>query len=222
MKKYLLIISLVFLNMAASAQTNNAKTDSLKTMNIKFGVLAGLTVSNLSYEGNDDINFSGRTNFTGGVMAEIPVYGKLYFQPEVLYAAQGAKLKYNDPELENTHYEGTLKLNYLNVPLKLKYFVTEGLSVQAGPQLGFLLKSENSYSDNFLGFDYSDDYDLSDVTKNFDFALSFGAGYQYLNKYYLDIRYNLSFTDVFENNQDFANNNMKNKVFQVTVGYYFN
>ncbi|RZJ55928.1 MAG: PorT family protein, partial [Flavobacterium sp.] len=38
-------------------------------------------------------------------------------------------------------------LSYLNVPIMAKYYVIEKLSLEAGPQIGFLLSAKNQVDD---------------------------------------------------------------------------
>jgi hypothetical protein len=47
-------------------------------------------------------------------------------------------------------------------------------------------------------------------------------GYQLKNKFYTDARYNISYSNVFKDGDvnHFIDNNMKNKVFQITLGYF--
>lgn len=231
MKRYIIIASLIFLSLSATAQTEQTvqaaqaeqKKDSIKKLNkYKFGVKGGINFSNLNYNGND-LDLSSKTGFTIGVMGEIPIAKQLALQPEILYSQQGAESEYFSEQINNISYEGTIKLNYLNIPLMLKYFVADGLSLQAGPQIGFLLNSKNVYKDNFFGYENSDELDLSDYTHTLDFGVNLGVGYQFQDKIYVDARYNMSLSDVFEDgkSQNFINADMYNRVFQITVGYFF-
>ena len=106
----------------------------------------------------------------------------------------------------------------------LKYYVLKGLSVQAGPQIGILLKANNKYQDNFLGYENHESFDLKDYATGLDTSVNFGLGYQFKDKFYTDARYNLSYSNVFKEGDvsHFINNDMKNRVFQITVGYFFN
>jgi hypothetical protein len=72
-------------------------------------------------------------------MVEIPLAKNFSIQPELLYAQQGTKISLSY-EVTNSHYKSNLDLNYLNIPVMLKYYVLKGLTVQAGPQIGILLR----------------------------------------------------------------------------------
>jgi len=104
----------------------------------------------------------------------------------------------------------------------LKYYLIKGLSIQAGPQIGILLKANNKYQDNFLGYEDQGSFNLKEYSSGIDTSVNFGLGYQLKNKFYTDVRYNISYSNVFKDGDanHFIDNNMKNKVFQITLGYF--
>lgn len=198
-------------------------TVTAQTDKVKIGVKAGLNISSLTSDENE-LDSSDKTGFTAGIMAEIPLAKNFSIQPEVLYSQQGMKFSYSDVDVQNSHYKSTIGLNYLNIPVMLKYYVVKGLSVQAGPQIGILLKANNKYQDNFLGYENHETFNLSDYANGIDTAVNFGLGYQFKNKFYTDLRYTISYSDIFKDasaNTYIINSDMKNRVFQITVGYFF-
>lgn len=199
-------------------------TITAQTEKVKIGIKAGLNIASLTFDENE-LESSQKTGFTAGIMAEIPLAKNFSVQPEVLYSQQGMKFSYSDIDVANSSYKSTINLNYLNIPVMLKYYVLKGLSVQAGPQIGILLKSNNKYQDNFLGYDNHENYNLSDYTNAFDTSVNLGLGYQFKDKFYVDLRYNISYSDVFKeansNGNYVINSDMRNRVFQITIGYFF-
>lgn len=195
-----------------------------QTEKVKLGVKAGLNISSLTFDDNE-LNSSDKTGFTAGLMAEIPLAKNFSVQPELLYSQQGMKLSYSDPEVQNSHYKSTIAINYLNIPVMLKYYVVKGLSLQAGPQVGILLKANNKYQDNFLGYDNHEEMNLKEYSNGVDASVNLGLGYQFKDKFYADARYNVSYTNVFKDvtaNTNYSiNSDMKNRIFQITVGYFF-
>lgn len=213
MKKSMLVLCTLFLCATVAAQTDK----------VKIGVKAGLNISSLTSDENE-LDSSDKTGFTAGIMAEIPLTKNFSIQPEVLYSQQGMKFSYSDVDVQNSHYKSTIGLNYLNIPVMLKYYVVKGLSVQAGPQVGILLKANNKYQDNFLGYENHETFNLSDYANGIDTAVNFGLGYQFKNKFYTDLRYTISYSDIFKDasaNTYIINSDMKNRVFQITIGYFF-
>ncbi|OXB06256.1 porin family protein [Flavobacterium pectinovorum] len=167
---------------------------NVNAQEIKFGVKGGLNFATISGDNTKGIDVV--TSFNFGVVSEIPVSDKFSFQPELMYSGQG--YSFND---------NTVALSYLNVPLMGKYYVTKGLSVEAGPQIGFLLAAKNEKTD------------VKDSFNTVDFGVNFGLGYKLENGLNFGVRYNLGLTDI--NNVDNSSFKNKNGVFQVSVGYFF-
>ncbi|WP_431241390.1 porin family protein [Flavobacterium sp. P21] len=215
MKKSMLIMCTLMLCATVTAQTEK----------VKLGVKAGLNISSLTFD-ESEIDSSSKSGFTVGLMGEIPLTENFSVQPELLYSQQGMKFSYADADVQNSHYKSTVSLNYINIPVMLKYYVAKGLSLQAGPQVGILLKAKNEYQDNFLGYENYENLNLKDYSNGVDASVNFGLGYQFKDRFYVDARYNMSYTNVFKdatsNTNYIINSNMKNRVFQVTFGYFFN
>ena len=166
---------------------------------ITIGAKAGLNFATLQPDLSDPAT---RTSLHLGGMAEISINEMFSIQPELLYSAQGAKDKSDDDEV--------FKLSYLSLPIMVKYYVMEGLSIEAGPQIGFLLSAEVE--------DDGETYDLKDDTKGLDFGFSIGAGYKLESGLNFGLRYYLG-SDVNDISED--SDQFKNRVFQISVGYFF-
>ena len=88
-----------------------------------------------------------------------------------------------------------------------KYYLTKGFSLEAGPQIGFLLSAKN------------DKTDVKDSFNTVDFGVNFGLGYKLDNGLNFGARYNLGLSDI--NNIDNSSNKNRIGVFQLSVGYFF-
>ncbi len=183
MKKVLLLTVLAVLGLAnANAQE------------VQLGVKAGLNFANVSGDNTSEKDMV--TAFNAGLVAEIPLTEKFSFQPELLFSGQGYSFDDN-----------TVALSYLNVPLMGKYYLTKGFSLEAGPQIGFLLSAKN------------ENIDVKDAFKTVDFGVNLGLGYKLDNGLNFGARYNLGLSDI--NNSDTSNAKFRNGVIQVSVGYFF-
>ena len=160
---------------------------------IKFGAKGGLNFASVSGDNSKDKDVV--TSFNFGILSEIPVSGKFSFQPELMYSGQGYSFNNN-----------TIALSYLNIPLIGKYYLTKGLSVEAGPQVGFLLAAKNEKTD------------VKNSFNTFDFGVNFGLGYKLDNGLNFGVRYNQGLTDI-NNVKNYSGKN-KNSVFQFSVGYF--
>jgi opacity protein-like surface antigen len=160
---------------------------------VKFGVKAALNVSTLTGDVDDASSLVG---FQVGGFAEIKVSEKFAVQPELMFSTQGS-----ESEGEN------FNLDYINIPVMAKYYVAKSFSVEAGPQIGFLVSAE------------IDGEDVKDFVSSTDFSFNFGAGYDFTENLSAGLRYNLGLTNVYD--VDISDDSVKNGVFSVSLGYKF-
>ena len=175
----------------------------VNAQDINFGAKAGVNFATIT--GDDVESFSSRTAFHVGFVAEIVISETFSFQPELLYSAQGA-------DWDDDGFEGTTKVDYLNVPLMAKFYVGEGFSLEAGPQVGFLLSAKDVEEGE-------DDFDLKDYIKGIDFGVNLGVGYKMEGGLNFGARYNLGLSDA--NDTDDDSFTLKNSVIQAYVGFFF-
>lgn len=177
----------------------------------RFGVKGGANLANLTgdYEGA-----SSMVGFHVGGFAEIKLSDKFAIQPELLYSAQGAKVKQTFFE-ETDKYD--VKLSYLNIPVLAKYYVTEEFSVEAGPQLGVLLSAKEGKED------------AKDYYKSVDFGFNVGAGYNFTEDLSVGVRYTAGLSSVAKTPEgdaefegfDVPSIAIRNSVLALSVGYKF-
>jgi len=174
MKKLILGVFAVFFAITSYAQ------------GIDFGIKAGANFSTLT----DATGLKNKTGFHGGLFLGLKFNDKIALQPELLYSQQGAEFDM-----------GKIDLNYINVPVVVKYYLVQGLNIQMGPQFGFVV------DDNISNAIFeAEDFDVSGVI---------GAGYDFPFDIRLDARYNFGFTDVVKDTGS------KNGVFSIALGYSF-
>lgn len=172
-----------------------------------FGVKAGVNFASMS--GDDFDGLDGRTSMAFGGFAKFQLSEKFAFQPELLLSMQGAK---GSVEEEGIDVDVTAKLNYLNIPLMAKYYISEGFSLQAGPQIGFNVLAEAKME--AMGQEAEED--IEDI-KGVDFGFNLGAGYELENGLGFEARYNLGLSNV----GDWDDADGKNRVFSIAVSYAF-
>lgn len=175
-----------------------------------FGVKGGVNFTNMTSDGFEDNN--SRTGFHLGVLAEIPVSDRFSVQPEVLYSTQGteATRRYLGENLK-----GEYQLDYIQVPLVAKFYVIDGLALEAGPSFNFLVDEEYSYESDALDLEAD-----SELASTFEFGGAFGASYKFNNGFFVNGRYVQGFTDAFDSDS-FDDDAIKNNGFQLGVGFQF-
>lgn len=176
---------------------------------LKFGPKAGVNFANLSGVDNSEM----KTGFHVGAVAEIKFNEKFSIQPEVVYSAQGAKYTQSFPVLGTV--ETSLNNDYINIPILAKYYIVDGFSLEAGPQIGFLVKSESKVE----GSNASVTTDSKNDFKSTDFGLGVGLAYDLPVGLFVNARYNLGLSDIRANTS--SGDAIKNNVIQVGIGYKF-
>jgi hypothetical protein len=197
----------------------------LIAQDISFGAKAGVNFASITGDDVDDLD--GRTAFHVGVVVEISVSDKFAVQPELFYSSQGATMEDSYTEEGfNVREDGTIKLDYINLPIMAKYYVAEGFSLEVGPQIGFLMNSEAELDLTVSGDGVSESItiseDLQDHVKGIDFGFNFGLGYKLENGLNFGARYNLGLSDGNDDPEFFESDDaFKNSVIQISVGYFF-
>ncbi|KGL61752.1 porin family protein [Polaribacter sp. Hel1_85] len=185
MKKILLVSIIVILGLS----------NSIIAQNVNFGLKTGLNISNFTGGDADRNNLLG---FHIGGFTEFKLNEKISLQPELLYSTQGS-------EVENLT---KIKVDYLAIPLMVKYYVSEKFSIEIGPQASFLVNDKVEFNDSSIP-------DADSDASSFDFGLNSGIEYNFTSNLFAQARYNYGITTVVENPD------IKNSVFQISLGYKF-
>ncbi len=214
MKKNILIIALFISALFSSLL---AQEDE-----IRYGAKVGLNIASIKGDTFEGVSLSSRVGFHIGGVVEIPISDVFAIQPELLFSTQGAKSKDSDSDEfdEVVSFETITKLNYIQLPVMAKYYlsnVLEGLSLQGGIQAGFLLSAEAEAS----GGGDSSSVDVKDSFSAVDFGINLGGGYQHETGLFADIRYNLGLANILDTEGESSSFSQQNSVFQISIGYKF-
>lgn len=199
---------------------------------VQFGIKGGLNASEINTSSNQEATISGTTqklkNFpiTGvhaGVFVYVPVWKKFSFQPELLFSMQGAEGQPSQNYVISA--TETYHLNYINLPLLIKYKLPVGFYAETGPQIGYLLSAK--VHETIVGAAHTNKYNVKDQFKSTDFSWAFGAGYVSPINLGIDVRYNLGLSNI--NNATATgmasapvqSGTIKNSVLQVGIFYIF-
>ena len=206
MKKSILIITMMLCSTTFVAAQET----------VMFGAKGGLNFSSFSGGGHEAFEDpEGLTSFHLGLVAEIPVSYRFSIQPEVLYSGQGYSIAKVD-DGDNIGYQ----LNYVIVPIMAKFYLIDGLSIEAGPQIGFLVDQEIDYDPT------SDDGDISlneDQFSSTDLSLGLGAAYK-INSFFVYGRYNMGLSGIYDDSftdSVLSEADAKHSVLQAGIGFMF-
>lgn len=171
------------------------------SQDFSFGLKAGTNFTKITGASFKD-EFS--LSYQAGAFMEIAINKKIGIQPEFLFsqskgtsAALGGVLT-----ATNSNYE----LNYLNIPLLLRYKIGKIIVLNVGPQYSILLSNDNTLLGN-----------SKDAFKSGDFAMVGGLqlGFKYLRFY---ARYNIGLNNI----NDISNNDAwKSQQIQAGIGFRF-
>ena len=175
---------------------------------VRLGVKAGANLNKISGQSfNDGFDLS----YHFGGFLEVDFNKKWGIQPEVLWSQSTGKptsFKTVYATSVNPLLDGNqqIKLNYLSIPLLLRYNVGDILSLNAGPQYSILINKDNTLLQNGQS-----------AFKDGDFAMVLGAQ---LNFKYLRIygRYNIGLQNINDiDNKD----KWTNQQIQTGIGFRF-
>lgn len=179
-----------------------------------FGVKAGLSYANI--HGHDVYEQRSRMGFSAGAFLTLGLGSYFAVQPEVLFVMKGSK--YSNGSGADAYRE-TLGLDYIEVPVLIKFFLPVAgsfrLHLFAGPSLGFKLRARVKAT-----FGGETEVETLDNVKNTDFSLAAGVGLGHplgRGRLTLDVRYTAGMSSLSKGTGD----DIKNGALGLFAGYSF-
>lgn len=191
MKKFFIVASLILAFATAKAQSEVGGFSVRPMVGMNIGMMTNA----------DDSD--PRIGFVVGTELEYQATNNVGLSAGLLYSQQGCKIDDN----------GTLKLDYINIPLLANVYVAKGFAVKLGLQPGFLINDKAKVSDSGVSVEAG----LGDLSKNFVLSVPVGISYEFSN-IQLDARYNWGVTHALSAEGESSNSS----AFMITVGYKFN
>lgn len=204
MKKYLLLVAMVFTTLLVHAQV---------TWNVKAG--AGLSQAvGLNEEGDSKPKFV----YKFGVGAELPLKGNFMLMPSLEYANKGAKWEHSQAGIS-----ATINMHYLQIPVQLAYRIpvkASNITLKAGPYFAYAMSGNLKYETikpNVLisGNDNIDLFDEGCGGKRFDIGIDAGVDIEY-HRFVIGMEYELGFMKMVD-----AASHVNNSAAYITLGYKF-
>ena len=179
-----------------------ASSFAMANAQFAFGVKAGGNFSTLT---GDVAGAQTLFGFNAGVYVKLPIARGVSLQPELVYSTQGADFEESDGTLHE-------HLNYVNVPILLKFAHRSGLYLETGPQLGFLATAADKIAQNSA--------DVKSDFKSADLAWVFGFGFKVPHSPMgFDFRYNAGLSNIVDQAQTGFTGSARNGVFQIGITY---
>ncbi len=161
----------------------------------------------------------GQLNYQAGLFMEYRFTSRFSIAPEVVFAAQGGKYEVKDYNDGDGYFDAkfTENVNYINIPVMFKYYVTPALSIDLGPQLGINVYSKYTVESKDKHLNIKETEDQKDDTKAIDVGVGLGLTYNIAKDVFVQGRYTLGLTEVFDKSWDTG----KNGNAQIAIGYRF-
>ena len=196
MKKMMMMAVLAIVAMTANAQ-NTLRENGTFTLQPKVGL--GIGFLSGDWSSASGVDRKSRFGVLAGVEGEYYVNDWFSAALGVNYAQQGWKFDGGGSKV-------TTKLDYLNIPIVGNFYITEGLALKTGVQLGCLLSAKEESTN------------VKDYYEKMNISIPIGISGEYKN-FVLDVRYNISLTKINKNSN--SENKYRSDLFQITVGYKF-
>ena len=164
----------------------------------------------------ENVEHGGMLNYQAGLFMEYRFTDKLSIAPEVVFAAQGGK--YELDEGSGIVYKHSNHVNYINVPVMLKFYVCPAVSIDFGPQVGFNIYSKNISEYNDGGVVDKETKDIKNYTNSIDFGVGLGLTYNIAKEVFVQGRYTMGLTNTFK---EAYSQHAKNGNAQIAIGYRF-
>ncbi|MFN3802099.1 porin family protein [Belliella pelovolcani] len=200
MKKSILLFAVLALFAFEINAQNYDRNDAIGG----FGIRGGANFFNFGGSDASNNDYDNRVGFHGGLYANMFLGSRIALEPGVYYSIKGTQ---ND-DFANSR----AILNYVDVPLLLRLYLSDGLNVFGGPQASFLTGSR--FEGDFFGSSFS--YETDAITKT-DLGFVVGIGYNLPKGLNIQGSYDYGTSPVFKDS-DAA---IYNRGFKLSLGYIY-
>lgn len=177
---------------------------SYSQIDIRFGGKIGGNFAGLHSNGSTAITDGFGINI-GGIV-ELGISESFSIQPELLYSQKTGKINIDNGS-------NTLKTDrdYIEIPANGKIDFFKGLSVEFGPQIGFLINDKNEITNN--SNNETEDVNIDDL-KSIDLSANLGVSYTFNPGLIIQLRYNYGISKIINEMEE------KNSVVMLSLGYF--
>ena len=137
----------------------------------------------------------------------------------MLYSVKGDRFTIDSDDT----FESSFVYKYLSLPIVLKYYATEEISIEVGPQVAYLLSAKNLETSELYSSEYGEEeasIDVKDFMQVYDLGATAGVGYLTKSGFYLSARYNMGLINTSKDEADLLGS-FKNGTIQLSAGFSF-
>ena len=137
---------------------------------IYIGATGGLMSSSLSGDAPEDASYSGKTGFSGGLIADFTLTEDIVLSIQPRYLQKGTSVAYDVGEYE-LRDSLTATFDYVSLPVMVKITsLNKRIYFSSGLDFGYLM---NSTVENIVD---GSTKDVNELIKNYDISATFGFG----------------------------------------------
>lgn len=155
------------------------------SQDIRYGIRGAINISNLDFDPDADFENKHRNGFAFGGFVDFGLTEDISILAELQWSAEGGK-------------EESLRADYIQLPILLRFLVSERLTLGVGPQVA--LKT----------------WENKDLFSTFSFSGVAGVEYMITDELFIDARLSYGFSNVLD--QDQEDLQAKNHVIQFGFG----
>lgn len=183
-----------------------------------FGVKGGVNLSNIIFrteQKNLDGNF--KPSFQIGAFSKIYIRGDFWIVPELMFSSQGMNDSITITGTDGFP-TGPYKIMFIEntiiLPILIKYYPTDNLSLFTGPQVDylFLMKAKENYEELP---DHEGEY-----VSDFNYGVLIGAGFDITSKIGIEAHYNYGFNRFDKSGRE-SGLRRHNSVWMLNLNYTF-
>lgn len=176
MKRIILLTAIAFFSFL------NIQSQNFFIQKSAFGVEGGFVLGEFSAESSDDDMIRSSTGIYAGLNSQFYIKDNIFIRPSVIFS-------YNQETI------------WLHLPIFLKYYVTDNISLVGGPQGSIIVGMKTPYN-----------------TSGIDFAA--GAAFDITDNFYIEARYNFELTNARLSDTEPERSSRYNSIF-AGIGYKF-
>lgn len=170
----LILASAIGILSVASLNAQSAEgTDKLTA-----GIKAGLNISNVWDENDQEFQADSKVGFAGGVFFGIPIGQYLGVQPEILISQKGFQ---GSGTLLGFPYSTSRTTTFLDIPVQIQLKPSPFITVLAGPQFSYLLKQNDVFTFGDNSTEQQEEFTNDNIRKNIlGFVGGFDVNYSHI------------------------------------------
>lgn len=195
---------------------------------IKIGVKGGLNVSTYFFDPEPDEDIKPLASFNLGAFLTYSFTDNIGLHTELLYSGEGGRLVTETTGdlglgdgFEDLDFEIRDRINWLSLPVLVKYHSEMGITAEAGLIFNFLLKAKTTISLSNDDASTSISQKINDNLSGVDTRLGFGLGYELPSGLSFNGRLAVSLGNIYT--QEFTDDNAGLEggltVFQLSAGF---